>query len=100
MTRTCSLFATGECKAGAPDLADYVARSMEESKLRMGQYVRDWMTGAVPSGMDIATDQADIKVDEEEDFSDRLNKVSIFTPNLRAEHVLTPMSYRSLSSSR
>ncbi|KZV59790.1 hypothetical protein PENSPDRAFT_694842 [Peniophora sp. CONT] len=45
-----SLFAAGECKPGVPSLADCVAGSLADTKIKMMQFARDMMTGRVPTG--------------------------------------------------
>ncbi|KZV70917.1 hypothetical protein PENSPDRAFT_664728 [Peniophora sp. CONT] len=45
-----SLFAAGECKPGAPELSDAVARTLSETKIKMSQFARDMMTGRFPTG--------------------------------------------------
>lgn len=81
-----SLFAAGECKPGAPELADSVARTMSETKVAMSAYARDMMTGRYPTGAPLAGGSgmkgagergSGVKgAGEEEDLTSRLQEVT------------------------
>ncbi|VDB94109.1 unnamed protein product [Peniophora sp. CBMAI 1063] len=71
-----SLFASGHTKPGAPPLANVVAMSLSDTRLRMCQYVRDMLTGEYPTGASSAEHRHKVEVDVDEQMEDltaRLN---------------------------